>query len=169
MADDIPPMTASGSGKSEAEIAFELVSKLKGQGVWGERNITAILDMYAECLDATRGLRQYPGQNRIDAPITTEAETTAPASETQAEAEVETDAAPAAPQEEPPVQTATPAQPVQQAPQQSVPQQAVAQQLTPEQLAHMNAQRQAALQAQQAAQQPVHAQQQMLQQQLKQA
>lgn len=62
-------LTASGSGKSEAEVAFELLNKLKGQGVWGERNITAILDMYAECLDAAKGLRKYEGQNRVEAPI----------------------------------------------------------------------------------------------------
>jgi len=64
-------LTASGSGKSEAEVAFELLSKLKGQGVWGERNITAILDMYAQCLDAAKGLRAYEGQNRVEAPIHT--------------------------------------------------------------------------------------------------
>jgi len=32
------------SGKSKEEIAFELVSKLKGLGVWGENNIDSILD-----------------------------------------------------------------------------------------------------------------------------
>ena len=37
----------AGSGKSEAEVAFDLLNKLKGQGVWGERNKDAILDMYA--------------------------------------------------------------------------------------------------------------------------
>ncbi len=62
-------ITAAGSGKSEAEVAFDLLNKLKGQGVWGERNLTAILNMYAECLDAAKGLRPYPGQNRVDAPI----------------------------------------------------------------------------------------------------
>ena len=41
---DAQDLTAAGSGKSEAEIAFELVSKLKGQGVWGERNMADILD-----------------------------------------------------------------------------------------------------------------------------
>ena len=66
---DAPDITAAGSGKSEAEIAFELLNKLKGQGVWGERNISAILDMYAECLDAAKGLRAYEGQKRIDVPI----------------------------------------------------------------------------------------------------
>jgi len=45
------------SGKSKEEIAFELVSKLKGVGVWGENNMTSILDMYAECLEATSGMR----------------------------------------------------------------------------------------------------------------
>ncbi|CAM3715404.1 hypothetical protein [Litorimonas haliclonae] len=45
------------SGKSKEEIAFELVSKLKGVGVWGENNMDQILDMYAECLEATSGMR----------------------------------------------------------------------------------------------------------------
>lgn len=49
------------SGKSKEEIAFELVSKLKGVGVWGENNKSAILDMYAECLEATSGLRDVEG------------------------------------------------------------------------------------------------------------
>jgi len=62
-------LTASGSGKSEAEVAFELLSKLKGQGVWGERNIASILDMYAECLDAAKGLRAYEGQKRVEVAI----------------------------------------------------------------------------------------------------
>ncbi|MGJ8563435.1 MAG: hypothetical protein ACSHXY_07775 [Alphaproteobacteria bacterium] len=60
---------AASSGKSAEEVAFELLNKLKGQGVWGERNASAILDMYAECLDAAKGLRVYEGQNRVDAPI----------------------------------------------------------------------------------------------------
>lgn len=62
-------IAASGSGKSPEEVAFELLSKLKGQGVWGERNIDSILDMYAQCLDATKGLRAYEGQSRVDVPI----------------------------------------------------------------------------------------------------
>ena len=66
---DAQSLTASGSGKSEAEVAFELLNKLKGQGVWGERNIGAILDMYAECLDAAKGLRAYEGQKRVDVAI----------------------------------------------------------------------------------------------------
>jgi len=53
------------SGKSKEEIAFELVSKLKGVGVWGENNRQEILDMYAECLEATSGLRQLPGRKPI--------------------------------------------------------------------------------------------------------
>ena len=60
---------AVGSGKSEAEVAFDLLNKLKGQGVWGERNLGAILDMFAECLDAAKGYRAYPGQNKVDVGI----------------------------------------------------------------------------------------------------
>lgn len=66
---DFQGQASTGSGKSEAEVAFELVSKLKGQGVWGERNMGAILDMYAECLDATKGLRSYQGQKRVEVPV----------------------------------------------------------------------------------------------------
>ena len=62
-------LAATGSGKSEAEVAFELLSKLKGQGVWGERIRSAILDMYAECLDAAKGLRAYEGQKRVEVAI----------------------------------------------------------------------------------------------------
>ena len=50
------------SGKSKEEIAFELVAKLKGVGVWGENNMQQILDMYAECLEATSGLRSAQGR-----------------------------------------------------------------------------------------------------------
>ena len=50
------------SGKSKEEIAFELVSKLKGVGVWGENNRVQILDMYAECLEAASGLRSVDGK-----------------------------------------------------------------------------------------------------------
>ena len=56
------------SGKSKEEIAFELVSKLKGVGVWGENNMQAILDMYAECLEATSGDRQLPGRKPVAKP-----------------------------------------------------------------------------------------------------
>ena len=48
-------------GKTKEEIAFELVSKLKGVGVWGENNMQQILDMYAQCLEATSGLRPMDG------------------------------------------------------------------------------------------------------------
>jgi len=50
------------SGKSKEEIAFDLVSKLKGVGVWGENNMSQILDMYAQCLEATSGLRELDGK-----------------------------------------------------------------------------------------------------------
>lgn len=50
------------SGKSKEEIAFDLVAKLKGVGVWGENNMQQILDMYAECLEATSGLREINGK-----------------------------------------------------------------------------------------------------------
>lgn len=51
------------SGKTPEEVAFDLVAKLKGMGVWGEKNMPDILDMYAECLDATQGSRKYiPGR-----------------------------------------------------------------------------------------------------------
>ncbi len=48
---------ASSSGKSKEEVAFDILSKLKGVGIWGENNKDAILDMYAECLQATSGQR----------------------------------------------------------------------------------------------------------------
>ncbi len=52
------PSSSSG-GKSKEEVAFDILSKLKGVGVWGENNKTAILDMYAECLVATNGKRTF--------------------------------------------------------------------------------------------------------------
>ena len=55
------------SSKTAEEIAFELVAKLKGMGVWGEKNMADILDMYAECLDAAQGNRKYiPGRCIMD-------------------------------------------------------------------------------------------------------
>ncbi len=45
------------TGKSKEEVAFEILSKLKGVGVWGENNRAEILDIYAECLEATSGNR----------------------------------------------------------------------------------------------------------------
>ena len=64
------------SGKSKEEVAFEILSKLKGVGVWGEHNRKEILDMYAECLEATSGLRQLPGRKAAAQPP---AQTQAPA------------------------------------------------------------------------------------------
>jgi len=69
MSDDFEPFATAGSGKSEVEVAFDLLNKLKGQGVWGEKNMPVILDMYAECLDAVKGLRAYEGQKRMEVPI----------------------------------------------------------------------------------------------------
>ena len=115
----VQPFAASGSGKSPEEIAFELVSKLKGQGVWGERNRSEILDMYAECLDAVKGLRSYDGQNRVYAPIAGLA--AAPASVAAAPAHTPPPAEPAAPA--PTVAEAAPvaAEPVQPEPVQAAP------------------------------------------------
>lgn len=62
---------SSSSGKSKEEIAFEILSKLKGVGVWGENNKDAILDMYAECLVAASGLRPVKGQTSSHAPAPT--------------------------------------------------------------------------------------------------
>ena len=140
-------LTAAGSGKSEAEVAFELLSKLKGQGVWGERNIATILDMYAECLDAAKGLRAYEGQNRVDVAISTGAKAPAQRPAQPAAAQPKAQPAPmqAAPQSAPAPQPAAPqpamAQPL-AAPQPAAPQPAIAQ--------------------------PVHAQQQAVQQAFKQ-
>lgn len=53
---------SSSSGKSKEEVAFDILSKLKGVGIWGENNKDAILDMYAECLIATSGKRLTPAQ-----------------------------------------------------------------------------------------------------------
>ena len=48
-------------GKSQEEIAFEMLSTLKGLGVWGEGNKDEILDLFAECLIASKGLRRVKG------------------------------------------------------------------------------------------------------------
>lgn len=92
------------SGKSKEEIAFELVSKLKGVGVWGENNMGQILDMYAECLEATSGQRNKN-------PVAPQAGVQNPA------------ARPAPPQFAPqqPPQNAAAAQPMHQQPQQAAP------------------------------------------------
>lgn len=131
----------TGSGKSEPEVAFDLLNKLKGQGVWGERNVSAILDLYAECLDAAKGLRAYEGQKRVEVPIR-KSETTQAAPVRQA-APAQTQ--PAQPRTHSQNQAQNPAQ------NQAQPVQAQAQQQQPVQ------------------QQPVHAQQQILQQAFKQA
>lgn len=47
--------------KTQEEIAFEMLSKLKGLGVWGEGNKDEILDLYAECLIAAKGQRLVKG------------------------------------------------------------------------------------------------------------
>ncbi len=65
------------SGKSKEEIAFELVSKLKGVGVWGENNMVQILDMYAKCLEATSGLREVDG--KVPSALRAAGQTAAPA------------------------------------------------------------------------------------------
>ena len=141
-------LTAAGSGKSEAEVAFELLSKLKGQGVWGERNIATILDMYAECLDAAKGLRAYEGQNRVDVAISTGAK--APAQPAAAQPKAQPAPMQAAPQSAPAPQPA--------APQPAAPQPAMAQPVAAPQPAA----------PQPAIAQPVHAQQQAVQQAFKQ-
>lgn len=110
-------VTATGSGKSEAEVAFELLNKLKGQGVWGERNVDDILDMYAKCLDAAKGLRAYEGQSRVDVPIKTIGSAAAePVLQVQPQQATPRAAAPGQPQQTPPPQAA-PQQAAPQAPQ----------------------------------------------------
>jgi len=108
------PFAASGSGKSPEEIAFELVNKLKGQGVWGERNQSAILDMYAECLDAVKGYRSYAGQKRVVSPIETPSPSQKPA---QTQPQLQT---PERPQAQIPAQIPAPAPVQAPAPQQPV-------------------------------------------------
>ena len=93
------------AGKSKEEVAFELVAKLKGVGVWGEHNRAEILDMYAECLEATSGLRQLPGRKPVAKP------------QTQAQAQVQAQAQPAPATAQP---QAAPQQPVVQQQQQRV-------------------------------------------------
>ena len=85
------------AGKTKEEVAFELVAKLKGVGVWGEHNRAEILDMYAECLEATSGLRQLPGRKPVAKP------------QTQAQAQVQAQAQPAPATAQP---QAAPQQPV---------------------------------------------------------
>ena len=107
---------AVGSGKSEAEVAFDLLNKLKGQGVWGERNLGAILDMFAECLDAAKGYRAYPGQNKVDVGI----KQIGPASTTSTPQTMASQASIPQPPVQAQLQTAAPAAPQQAAPVQPV-------------------------------------------------
>lgn len=106
------------SGKSKEEVAFELLAKLKGVGIWGENNIEAILDMYTQCLESTSGLRVLDGKipvaQRLQeqdaaptnaAPVT--AQVPAPAQRQAAPAPAQRQAAPA-----PAPRQAAPAQPV---------------------------------------------------------
>ena len=93
------------AGKSKEEVAFELVAKLKGVGVWGEHNRAEILDMYAECLEATSGLRQLPGRKPVAQP------------QAQSQAQVQPQAQPAPATAQP---QAAPQQPVVQQQQQRV-------------------------------------------------
>ena len=94
------------SGKTKEEIAFDLVSKLKGVGVWGEQNMQQILDMYAECLEATSGLRAVKGgtPSALRLPGQGVAPATAKAAPAPAQAPAPRQAAPqqAAPAQQPP-------------------------------------------------------------------
>ncbi len=111
MSDDFEPFATAGSGKSEAEVAFDLLNKLKGQGVWGERNKPAILDMYAECLDAVKGLRAYEGQNRVEPAIRRLGPATAQQTPAQPALTQTAPAAPPMPQAQPATAQAPLAQP----------------------------------------------------------
>ena len=51
--------------KTQEEIAFEMLSKLKGLGVWGEGNKDEILDLFAECLIAAKGQRRVKGLEAV--------------------------------------------------------------------------------------------------------
>ena len=109
------------SGKSKEEVAFELVSKLKGVGVWGENNMVAILDMYAECLEATSGLRSVEG--KTPSAIKLAAQGAAPAKFVPAPARA---AEPTLAVRQPaPAPQATPQHPIMQQPQVREPQQLV--------------------------------------------
>ena len=101
------------SGKSKEEIAFDLVSKLKGVGVWGENNMVAILDMYAQCLEATSGLRSVDGQPSAAQKLASQ--TTAPAPAAAPAVRAAAPVRPAAPQHQP--APAAPQQPIAQQPQ----------------------------------------------------
>ena len=93
------------SGKTKEEIAFDLVSKLKGVGVWGENNKAQILDMYAECLEATSGLRNIDG--KTPSALRLPSQGTAPSQSASPKAAAQT-AASAVRQAVPPQQPAAP-------------------------------------------------------------
>jgi hypothetical protein len=119
------------SGKSKEEIAFEILSKLKGVGIWGENNQEAILDMYAKCLEATSGLREIDGKKPVALRMPTQAPVAAPAVQAPSVAPQQVARAPHPAQNQvpaafqaPPQQQATPVQQqqrVQQAYQQQTP------------------------------------------------
>jgi hypothetical protein len=96
------------SGKSKEEIAFELVSKLKGVGVWGENNMKEILNMYAECLEATSGLRTIEGRKQPSA-LRSNEQNSVPTAAGQA-APAQPPRAPQPPVQQPPVQQQSAAQ-----------------------------------------------------------
>lgn len=51
--------------KTQEEVAFDMLSKLKGLGVWGEGNKDEILDLFAECLIAAKGQRRVKGLEAV--------------------------------------------------------------------------------------------------------
>ena len=112
------------SGKSQEEIAFELVAKLKGMGVWGEKNMPDILDMYAECLDACKGKRPYiPGRAVMDPAQRAKLDAQAAQARAQQQQQARAPQAPAPQQHapQPQVQAQAQAQPQQQAQQRIMP------------------------------------------------
>lgn len=51
---------AIAAGKSKEEIAYLITSGLTNGSAWTAGNKDAILDLYAECLEATSGKRNKP-------------------------------------------------------------------------------------------------------------
>lgn len=103
------------SGKSKEEVAFEILSKLKGVGVWGENNQDAILNMYALCLEATSGLREVDGKKpsalRLATQMAAAKSAPAPAAPIAPPAAQLTRATQPAPQQAQPTYQPAPAQP----------------------------------------------------------
>ena len=114
------------SGKSKEEVAFELVAKLKGVGIWGENNIESILDMYAQCLEATSGLRAVDGKSPTALRLLDQ--NTAPVKAAPTPAAPAPAMRQAAPTQQPPVQQPAAAQPQLRQPQQVAAQPAYQQQ-----------------------------------------